>query len=85
MGQMMNTQLKVYVCTVHKDEPSNVGSVIVAENEDEARQLMEAALVIKYTTSLEAQPYTLLEVDVQNPHVMLLRVDNGTEYTDRIE
>jgi hypothetical protein len=77
---MMNQQLKVYVCTIHKDEPSNVGSVVVAANEDEARELIDAALVVKFMASLESQPYTLLEVDLQNPHVMLLRVEQGTEY-----
>jgi hypothetical protein len=78
---MLNPQLKVYICTVHKDEPSNVGSVVVAENQDEARLLMDIALAAKATTSIDQQPYTLLEVDVQNPHVMILSVDNGTSYT----
>ena len=77
---MLNTQLKVYICTVHKDEPSNVGSVVVAENEDEARQLMDIALATKMAIPPDQQPYTLLEVDVQNPHVMILSVDNGTAY-----
>lgn len=78
---MLNTQLKVYICTVHKDEPSNVGSVVVAENQDEARQLMDIALATKLTIAPDQQPYTLLEVDIQNPHVMILSVDNGTAYT----
>jgi hypothetical protein len=79
-GQIMDQSLKIYICTVHKDEPSNVGSVVVAENEEEAHLLMDAALAAKFTTSLDPQPYTLLEVDLQNPHVMLLHVDMGTKY-----
>jgi len=66
--------MKVYTCTDHDGHwPVSVASVIVANNEEEAKQLLDLALMEQgLDTFDEEDPYTLEELDIIEPGVLML-------------
>jgi len=66
--------MKVYTCTDHDEHwPVGVASVIVANNEEEAKQLLDLALMEQgLDTFDEEDPYTLEELDIIEPGVLML-------------
>lgn len=67
--------MKVFTCTDHKGHwPAGTASVVVAHCEDEARRLLDAALLEQ---GLDTDPYTLSEVSLNEPRALVL---NNGEY-----
>lgn len=65
--------MKLYVCTDHDSVwPTGVGSVVIAADEQEARQLLDAVLREHGLLNHEEAPYTLVEVDTSNAQALIL-------------
>lgn len=69
--------MKVFTCIDHNGVyPVGVASVVVSENEQEARMLLDAVL-IDHKLALDANdPYTLQELDTDKPVAKILRDGN---------
>lgn len=66
--------MKAWTCTDHDYFwPVGVASVIVAETEEEARELLDAALLKR---GLKTTPYTLEELDLTKPSAQILQDGN---------
>ena len=66
--------MKVWTCTDHDYFwPVGVASVIVAETEEEARELLNAELLKR---GLKTTPYTLEELDLNKPSAQILQDGN---------
>ena len=66
--------MKVFVCTDHAQfNPVGVASVIVAESEAHAIELLDAALRLRDLADSESHPYTLTEIALDTAQAMILR------------
>lgn len=64
--------MNVYVCNDHDGMwPVPVASVVLADNEDEARRLLDAELIRQHLKPYAEYPYTLREFD-NGPAVEML-------------
>lgn len=62
--------LKVFTCNDHAGFwPVGSASVVVAENETEAREILRGALI---GHGLKDEPFTLKELDINRPHAVIL-------------
>jgi len=65
--------MKVYTCKDHDAHwPVGVASVIIANNEEEAKQLLDLALIEQGLGGFDDEPYTLEEMDITEPGVEML-------------
>jgi len=65
--------MNVYVCTDHKGHyPVGVSSLIVAENEDEARRLLIAELA-EHSLKQGDKPFSLRLMNVSSPRAYVLQ------------
>lgn len=65
--------MKLFTCNDHKGHwPVGVGSVVVAENEDRARELLDAALVLDGLEPNVEYPYTLVKVSLDREDAYIL-------------
>lgn len=66
--------LKLFVCTDHAGYwPVGTASVVLAQDEAAARSLLDDALANRNLATSEAVPYTLHEVSMTDPLVLVLR------------
>ena len=66
-------EMKVYTCKDHDAHwPVGVASVIIANNEEEAKQLLDLALIEQGLGGFDDEPYTLEEMDITEPGVEML-------------
>ena len=62
--------MRVWVCTDHDTHwPVGGAAVVMADDEQSARQLLSAALIEK---GLKPDTFTLLEIDTQTPFARIL-------------
>lgn len=62
--------MKVFICTDHDGHyPVGVASVVVAKDEEDARILLNRALL---ADGLRVTEFTLQEVDTSKPHATIL-------------
>lgn len=67
----MEDKMNIYTCTDHKGHyPVGVASVIIAENERQARQLLHAELLVR---GLESIDFTLHELEGDKCAAYILR------------
>lgn len=72
----MSEWLRVYVCTDHDGHwPVGVASVVVAADEAQARDLLDAALSKDGLNPHDREPYTLDAIDLEQPSAHIL--NNG--------
>jgi len=64
--------VKVYVCYDHDGFWMGGVSVVLAENEDDARQQLDAALVAACLAPHKDHPYDLHELDSTQPQACIL-------------
>jgi hypothetical protein len=63
--------VKVYVCDDHDHFwPVGVASVVLADGEDEARKLLDAALVARGLRPHEDKPYTLAPIERRGAYIL---------------
>lgn len=62
--------MKLFTCTDHATIwPVGSASVVIAENEFDARHLLSQRLS---SLGLNSQPFTLTEIDITHPRVLIL-------------
>lgn len=72
----MTERLRVYVCTDHDGHwPVGVASVVVAADEVQARDLLDAELRKERLEPHDREPYTLCAIDLEQPSAHIL--NNG--------
>jgi len=65
--------MKLYVCTDHdRHWPTGVASVIIAKNENEAKELLNKALVRHGLKPYDEKPYVLHKVSQNKPKAIIL-------------
>ncbi len=67
------TGLKLFTCTDHDSHCIGVASIVLAESEQQARELLDAALIEQGLKPYELEAYTLTEVDQTTAQAMVLR------------
>jgi len=66
--------MKLYVCTDHDFHwPTGVASVIIAKNEDEAKELLNKALVRRGLQPYDEKPYVLHEISQKKSSNYIIR------------
>ena len=66
--------MRVFTCVDHDCHyPVGVASVIVAENEQQARELLDAQLIEHGLNPYDEPPYTLQELALDTPQAIVLR------------
>lgn len=66
--------MKLFTCVDHDCVyPVGVASIVIAENEAQARELLDAALVERRLSPSSVEPYTLVEVALTAPQAVVLR------------
>lgn len=69
--------MKAFVCTDHDYHyPVGVASVIIAENEDQARSLLDAQLRERGLSPHADEPYTLQTLSLDEPKALVLHDGN---------
>lgn len=69
--------MKIYTYTDHDHHwPVGVASVVVAKDENEARELLDNTLVSIGLKPSEIKSYTLVELDTNHAHATVLRDGN---------
>lgn len=63
--------MKLYICTNHDGVCSLGQSVIVAKDKTDARELLDKKLIDRGLMPYKDFPYTLIEVDLSGPGVVL--------------
>jgi hypothetical protein len=67
-------RLRAFTCTDHEAMwPVGVASYVVAEDEVQARKLLDLALQARRLRPYADFPYTLVEIDLDLPHARVLR------------
>lgn len=64
--------MKVYLCTDHDSFYIAGASLVVAPNEEEARALLDAALMQKGLKGLDESPYTLTKVSTGKAKAVII-------------
>lgn len=64
--------LRVFTVIDHDVLYVNGASVVVATDEEEARRLLDAALIEAGLRPYDKDPYTLVELDTTVPHAVVL-------------
>lgn len=66
--------MRVFTCVDHDCHyPVGVASVVVAENEQQARELLDAQLIEHKLKPYAKDPYTLQELSLDTPKAIVLR------------
>lgn len=65
--------LKLFTCTDHDSHCIGVASIVVADSEAQARDLLDAALIEQGLKPYELEAYTLTDVDQTTAQAMVLR------------
>ena len=73
----MATPLRIFTCTDHDGHyPVGTSSVIVARDEEEARELLDTALVAAGLKTGKEARYTLQELNTDRARVIILQDGN---------
>lgn len=63
--------MRVFTCTDHEGHYVGVASVVIARNEDEAREVLSAEL--RKVGLLSPRGFSLTELDTRVPHAVILQ------------
>lgn len=66
--------MRLFTCTDHDlHYPVGCASIVIADNEAHAIELLDAALIGKGLKPFSQEPYTLIEIDLSKPQAVILR------------
>jgi hypothetical protein len=65
--------MRVFTCTDHAGLWVGVASVVVADDEEGARALLDAELTSRKLSASDKEPYTLSEIPLSGPSVRVLQ------------